>query len=867
MGRFGLRTKLFLAFGLVLLPVLVLLIMGFRASVARQEALILEDQRLTAEAVAIQVDGAFDASIGLGWAVANDPLTQTLDPQRLDIHLRQLIERYPFYEEISVFDAHGINRGYGHLSLSPEPRFSIADKVYFQSVMATDAPAISQVIQLERPAGAVGVVAAVPVRDAGGQVVGVVTVVLTTDQLAKRYEETRLLPGQAIVLADRNARLAFHSLHRSLSYAQSSSFADLSPVRAALAGIPSTVNDFADRITSDVRLGAFVPTLRHRWAVGVTMPPSVALAPVYEPLRQQLAVFALILLLSGVIASIMARYIVRPFLRLNEAALALGRGELARRVKIRTGDEIERLGESFNEMAGRVAERTEDLARARRYLDDIIDSVADPIFVKNLEHRWVLVNRAFCDFVGRGRQELLGKTDYDFFPKSQADVFWLKDELVVTTGRENINEEEMTDADGVLHTIVTKKILYTDERGEKQIVGVIRDVTERKRLEEQLRQAQKMESVGLLAGGIAHDFNNLLTPILGNSELLLMLESLPAAPSRLVREVKQAAERASELTRQLLAFGRKQMLSLRTISLGDLISRFEPMLRRTIREDIRMEISVAPALGLVRADVGQLEQVILNLAINAQDSMLRGGTLTIEMQNVELDRTYVIEHSEVRAGPYVMIAVSDTGSGMDSETQQRLFEPFFTTKERGKGTGLGLSMAYGIVKQHGGSISVYSEPGKGSTFTIYLPRIPETTDSDRISHPHPPADVRARRGETILVVEDNDMVRTTACEMLLGLGYRVLAADSAEGCYRVAASHEGKIDLLLTDVILSESNGKEVFSKLRLKLEDLKVVYMSGYTGNVIVHHGVVDEGIHFIQKPLSLPVLSSKIREVLDEQ
>jgi PAS domain S-box-containing protein len=517
-----------------------------------------------------------------------------------------------------------------------------------------------------------------------------------------------------------------------------------------------------------------------------------------------------------------------------------------------------------SELEQRVAERTRELARANRYLDEIIDSIADPLFVKDRQHRWVLLNTAFCEFVRRSRDELVGRSDYDLFPRSQADAFWTQDELVFGSGEECIAEEEMTDADGVVHTTVTKKIRYTDEAGEQRIVGIFRDVTEQKKLEAQLRQAQKMESVGLLAGGIAHDFNNVLTPILGNAELLLS-ELGPGRQTELARQIRLAADRASELTRQLLAFGRKQILELTTLDIAEVVARFEPMLRRTIREDIGIEIVMAPDLGAVRADRGQIEQILLNLAINGQDAMPRGGTLAIEAQNAELDEAYLTEHPEVRPGPYVMIAVSDTGTGMDRVTQDRLFEPFFTTKERGKGTGLGLSMVYGIVKQHGGSISVYSELGRGSTFRIYLPRLQQATGTTRVEQRPHRTGTPVRGGQTILVVEDNGMVRTTASDMLRRLGFLVLEAGSPEECFRVAETHAGPIDLLLTDVILQTSNGKEVFQRLRSARPSLKVLYMSGYTSNVIVHHGVVDEGVHFISKPLSFQLLSQKVREVLD--
>ncbi len=398
-------------------------------------------------------------------------------------------------------------------------------------------------------------------------------------------------------------------------------------------------------------------------------------------------------------------------------------------------------------------------------------------------------------------------------------------------------------------------------------IGIARDLTSQKKLEQQLVQSQKMESVGLLAGGIAHDFNNLLTPILGYTELFLMDAPQENWQYEPVREVHAAAKRAGELTRQLLAFSRKQTLELRTVRLGEVVQRFEGMLRRTIPEDVHMSVVLAPDLGTVRADPGQIEQVLMNLALNARDAMPAGGVLRIEARNVDLDERSARKHPELKPGPCVMLQVSDTGVGMDPEVQRHLFEPFFTTKPKGRGTGLGLPTVYGIVNQHGGAVVVDSEPGQGSAFTVYLPRAMGSTAELEIAQERFPQPGPMPRGsETILVVEDDDAVRDLACGMLRRLGYHLLAAAGGESCLKLVAAHTGPIDLLLTDVVLPGINGVEVARQVRARRNGLKVIYMSGYAADVMAPHGAaLEESMDFIHKPLSLESLSGKVREVLD--
>jgi signal transduction histidine kinase len=384
------------------------------------------------------------------------------------------------------------------------------------------------------------------------------------------------------------------------------------------------------------------------------------------------------------------------------------------------------------------------------------------------------------------------------------------------------------------------------------------------RLEEsrhQLRQAQKMEAIGRLAGGVAHDFNNLLTVIRGYSRLLL--DRGPATEFRSgLERIDDAADRAASLTSQLLAFSRRQVLQPKVFNLNTLVGNLEKMLRRLVREDIEMRTVLAADLGSVRADRTQIEQVILNLVVNARDAMPDGGKLTIETCNVSLDASYASRHQTVEAGHYVSLAVSDTGAGIAPENLARIFEPFFTTKELGKGTGLGLSMVYGIVKQSGGNIWVYSEPGRGTSFKVYLPLVTAPADSLALES----APVSSHRGaETLLVVEDDEQVRELASEALSAAGYSVLVADTPQAAISIYRDHAARIDLLLTDVVMPGIGGRELAKQLTAIRPDLRVLYMSGYTPQAILHHGELEADTFFVQKPFTPSSLAAKIREVLD--
>ena len=383
-----------------------------------------------------------------------------------------------------------------------------------------------------------------------------------------------------------------------------------------------------------------------------------------------------------------------------------------------------------------------------------------------------------------------------------------------------------------------------------------------RRSEEQLRQSQKVEAIGRLAGGIAHDFNNLLTIINGYTELLLGRIPAEDRMSRDINEIRKAGQRAASLTRQLLAFSRKQILEPKVLDLNTIVVDLEKMLRRLIGEDIELIISPAADLRRTKADPGQIEQVIMNLVVNARDAMPQGGKLTLETANVDLDDAYAARHVGVRAGAYILLAVSDTGCGMDREAMAHIFEPFFTTKGPGKGTGLGLATVYGIVKQSGGTIEVLSQPGQGSTFQIYLPRVEET---EATSPTDAPAPRHIGGSETILLVEDAEDVRDLARDILGLMGYNLMTASNPVEAIQVSQDHSGVIHLLLTDVVMPGMSGRQLADRLVADRPGLKVLFMSGYTDNAIVHHGVLDPGTAFVQKPFTPDSLSRKVREVLD--
>lgn len=564
--------------------------------------------------------------------------------------------------------------------------------------------------------------------------------------------------------------------------------------------------------------------------------------------------------------------ITRSIHELASGVEQLEQGKWGRSLRVYSRDELGKLTESFNKMSRTIMEQQEEVSKYTRQLQTLSENAPFGMVMIDKDGTFKYINPKFRELLGYDLNDVPnGKT---WFRKAYPDPTyrhhvistWIDDLEGFKSGEKRPRTFTVTCKDG------TEKIInfipVQLETGENLMA--CEDITDLKRAEEekavlheQLRQSQKVEAIGRLAGGIAHDFNNLLTVIKGYSQLS-SFELKEGDPLRVnIDEIQNAAERAASLTRQLLAFSRRQVMEMKVLDLNTLLRDLEKMLRRVIGEDIEMVIQLAEDLGRVRADVGQIEQVFMNLTVNAKDAMPFGGKLTIETANAVLDESYARNHADVKPGRYVMFSVNDTGVGMSPEVRERIFEPFFTTKEQGKGTGLGLSTTYGIVKQSEGHIWVYSVQGKGTTFKIYLPRVNEPLEEIRkevLKEELP------RGNETILIVEDEEEVRKLAGKILEKQGYRILETFNGDDALVACEKRKSPIHLMLADIVMPGMSGSELAKLLKPLYPEIKILYMSGYTDNAIVRHGVLEKGINYIQKPFTMEGLARKVREVLDK-
>jgi PAS domain S-box-containing protein len=517
-----------------------------------------------------------------------------------------------------------------------------------------------------------------------------------------------------------------------------------------------------------------------------------------------------------------------------------------------------RAGEQQRRQAQTALRASEERFRA------LVENSSDALLLIDAEARVTYVTPSSTRHLGWRPEQMVGRSMFEFLHPEDREMGTRLGDALQSAGKPVTAQVRFLHADGSWRIMEGVAVNRLGDPSVGAIVCNLRDITDRRRLEEQLRQAQKMEAVGQLAAGVAHDFNNLLTAILGYCNLLLD-ELAREDPLRSdLEEIQAAAERAAALTRQLLAFSRRQMLHPEIVDINTIVQQIEKLLRRLISEDVELVTALARDLTPVRADPGSIEQILVNLAVNARDAMPVGGRLTIETANVELDDTYAVTHVTMKPGPYVMLAVSDTGAGMDDATRSRLFEPFFTTKEQGKGSGLGLATVYGMVKQSGGYIWVYSEPGHGTAFKVYLPPAAQRSTSEEGGGRR--EDAVARGWETVLLVEDEDAVRALAREVLRRHGYVVLEARHGVDALRVAERHTDDIHLMITDVVMPLMSGRDLAERLSSVRPAMKVLFMSGYTDHAVMQRDLTP-GSAFIQKPFTPEVFARKVRTILDGQ
>lgn len=607
----------------------------------------------------------------------------------------------------------------------------------------------------------------------------------------------------------------------------------------------------------------FVSAQHVPWVVYVSSPQELAFADERTDFWRAVWLGALALLVGVLLAWTQATQIIRPIKTVVRDTVLFAKGDLSHRSTVKIGGEIGILSETFNAMAATLAGREEALRKSEMRFRAVIENVDDIIIIADPDLTRRYVSPAMSRVLGYTQEELLASTvssivHPDDWPALRELIReWQGAPSVTVTGQARYRHK-----DGSWRILDITLSDLSNVPGVEGMVVTLRDVTGRKALESELRQAQKMESVGQLAGGIAHDFNNLLTVITGRTEFLIGAPNLDPEQETDLEEIKKAAERAAELTRQLLAFSRKQLLQPRVVDLNRTLDEAEPLLRRLIGEDIEIRIIHGAALGAITADPGQLQQILMNLAVNARDAMPTGGVLSFRTENEAAPDGRTAESGEATPAGYVLLRVSDTGVGMDPAIQTRIFEPFFTTKGQGKGTGLGLSTVYGIVKQSGGSISVESAPEAGTTFQLRFPR----SDGHALAQAAEGREGSPLQGtETLLLVEDDAAVRELVQRVLKSRGYTVLAAQHGGDALQLAGRPGQRIDLVLTDIVMPAMSGRELVEALRMERPSVRVLYMSGYTDDEIVRGGLLDPSTSFIQKPFTAENLAVQVRKVLD--
>jgi PAS domain S-box-containing protein len=835
---------------------------------ARREALAeaRADTRRFVDGLAAEQQNLFAAGQQLLVALAHLPQAKRQDPA-ISETLAEILRLNEQYTNIFIADLRGDVWASGFATGS----FNVADRRYFQSTVASGQLSFGEFV-VSRANRKSSFNLAHPLRDDGGAMVGVIAIGFDLTYTRRLLGPAQLRPGANYHLLDHRGVILARGLEHEAYFGKALDPPTFAAIRdgSDLGVIDGPAGPGPPEIVAYRKL-RLVPGQEPAIYVQASVPLDQVLGEANRALRRNVLAFAAILAVAFGLALVLGKIsIVDRLALLERAATRLAEGDREGPVSaLVKGGELGRLAGIFDGMAEKVSARERALRESESNYREILDATSDAIFLHDAGSGDILlVNRSAERLYGYPHGEIpslrVGELSAGTEGYTADDARrWM--ERAVTHGPQSFPWlARRKDGEQFWAEVV---LTASTIGGANRVLAVVRDVSERRRAEEerqklqaQLLQSQKMEAVGRLAGGVAHDFNNLLTVINGTSELLLGDPGLAPALRDDVQTIRQAGQSAATLTQQLLAFSRKQVLQPVALDLNVLVGRIERMLRRVIGEDVDLVTHLGTELWSVRADPGQMEQVILNLAVNSRDAMPGGGKLTIETGNVVLDEDYASRHAEVRPGNHVLLAVSDSGVGMDPETLSKVFEPFFSTKGQ-LGTGLGLSTVYGIVRQSGGHVLAYSEPGHGTTFKVYFPAQAGGESADPV---RPAVTLAQSRGRTVLVVEDSEGVRNLVVRVLSRRGHEVLQARDAAEALALAARSAGPIHLLVSDVVMPGMTGRQLADRFLEVRPGTAVLFMSGYTENAIVHQGVLDPGVDFLAKPFTLDALVRKVEEIL---
>lgn len=812
-------------------------------------------------------------------------------PEFLAARLSSLRTNHSELLKTAVFDAAGLiiaSDPRTDLTGRPLAGLSVAREGYFSELVRTNdtvyAPLLDPSFKVRDDDADHVIILAEPLIDSAGSLVGGVVIALDPDALLPVLRTNRNDAAEQVTIWDEQGRVIASldpgrpvgtDIHEVILNANGTPLAGRAEELPHGIGRTFTYHPPDDgSISSRFGLNPNYATSQlvalSGWSVLVDLPAAQLLHMIVPTAYAVVAVIFVTMALLYLVVVMLTRTLAEPIVTVNRVAADVVGGELA------TDPGLARLGQSavseFRGLAANIMAMQQVLAAQRdrsqareKEVDErfhaTFDQVAVGIAHTALDGTIIRINQKFCDMLGRSREQMNAANFREYTPAEDFAVAQQRAAAVLREERPMYTlEQRLQGVDGVIWVQLTVSLINSSEDAAAYWVQVAQDITARKSLEQQFLQSQKMEGIGVLAGGIAHDFNNLLTPVLGYAEMAIAKTNGDAQTREALDQIHAAATRAKELTWQLLAFSSKQLLDFKIIDLADTIAGFDGMLRLALRENIELITTHEPELGVVRADVAQVQQILMNLVVNAQDAIRGAGTVTVRAANVDVTPEFAARHGDVPDGPAVVLAVGDTGSGITNTVLPNIFDPFFTTKGHGEGSGLGLATVFGIVRQHGGGIVVDSTPGAGSTFSVYFPRV------DGKPYVHPPvAPMAPREGqETILVVEDEHAVRRMVAYALRDHGYEVIEAHDAEQAIGLADAAE-RIDLLLTDIVLPGMNGRQLTDVLATDRPEMTVVYMSGYTRHVLSADGVLEAGTHLLDKPFSIQALGDKVREVLD--